>query len=77
VRAASPSSPSRLDALIEQAIVDASGTAEQAVGFHATLEQQLAMPFHTIVLGVTVTVRKLDVTARFFSSGFPRFTIAR
>ena len=57
-------SPSRLDALIEQAIVDAYGTAEQAVGFHATLEQQLAMPFHTIVLGVPVTVRKLDLTAR-------------
>jgi hypothetical protein len=57
-------SPRRLDELIEQAIVDAYGPAEQAVGFHATLEQELALPFDTIVLGVTVSVRKLDVTDR-------------
>jgi hypothetical protein len=54
----------RLEELIEQAIVDAYGPAEQAVGFHATLEQQLALPFDTNVLGVTVSVRKLDVTDR-------------
>ena len=57
-------SPRRLDELIEQAIVDAYGPAEQAVGFHATLEQELALPFDAIVLGVTVSVRKLDVTHR-------------
>ena len=57
-------SPRRLDELIEQAIVDAYGPAEQAVGFHATLEQELALPFDAIVLGVTVSVRKLDVTDR-------------
>ena len=54
--------PLRLDELIEQAIVDAYGPAEQAVAFHATLEQELALPFNTIVLGVMVSVRKLDVT---------------
>ena len=54
----------RLDELIEQAIVDAYGPAEQAVGFHATLEQELALPFNTAVLGVTVSVKKLDVTDR-------------
>jgi hypothetical protein len=57
-------SPRRLDELIDQASVDAYGPAEQAVGFHATLEQELALPFDTIVLGVTVSVRKLDVTDR-------------
>ena len=57
-------SPRRLDELIEQAIVDAYGPAEQAVGFHATLEQELTLPFDTIIFGVTVSVRKLDVTAR-------------
>ena len=57
-------SPRRLDELIEQAIVDAYGPVEQAVGFHATLEQKLALPFDTIVLGISVTVRKLDVTDR-------------
>ena len=57
-------SPRRLDELIEQAIIDAYGPAEQAVGFHATLEQELALPFDAIVLGVTVSVRKLDVSDR-------------
>ena len=57
-------SPHRLDELIEQAIVDAYGPAEQAVGFHATLEQELALPFNTVVLGVTVSVKRLDLTDR-------------
>ncbi len=52
----------RLDALIEEAIVDAYTEAEQVVGFHATLEQHLALPFETIVLGANVTVKKIDVT---------------
>ena len=34
--------PSRLDAMIEEAIVDAYNEAEQAVGFHATVEKHLA-----------------------------------
>ena len=57
-------SPRHLDELIEQAIVDAYGPAEQAVGFHATLAQELALPFNAIVLGVTVSVRRLDLTNR-------------
>jgi hypothetical protein len=52
----------RLDALIEEAIVDAYTEAEQAVGFHATIEQHVAVPFETVVLGATVTVKKIDVT---------------
>lgn len=54
-------SQARLDALIEEAIVDAYTESEQAVGFHATIEQHLALPFETVVLGVAVTVKKLDV----------------
>lgn len=57
-------SVARLDALIEEAIVDAYTDAEQAVGFHATIEQYLALPFETVVLGADVTVKKIDVTAR-------------
>jgi hypothetical protein len=52
----------RLDALIEVAIVDAYTEAEQAVGFQATIEQYLALPFETVVLGAPVTVKKVDVT---------------
>lgn len=55
-------SPARLDALIQEAIVDAYNESEQAVGFHATIEHHLSLPFETVVLGVTVTVTKVDVT---------------
>jgi hypothetical protein len=48
--------------MIEEAIVDAYSEAEQAVGLHATLEQHLQCPFESRVLGMTVTVRKIDVT---------------
>jgi hypothetical protein len=50
--------------MIEEAIVDAYTEAEQAVGFHATIGQHLAVPFETVVLGATVTVKKIDVTVR-------------
>ena len=54
-------SPARLDALIEEAIVDAYNESEQVGGFHATIEQHLALPFKTVVLGVAVTVKMVDV----------------
>jgi hypothetical protein len=49
--------------MIEEAIVDAYTESEQAVGFHATLEQHLRCPFETVLLGTTVTVRGIEVTA--------------
>jgi hypothetical protein len=49
--------------MIEEAIVDAYSESEQAVGLHATLDQRLRCPFSTVVLGTTVTVKKIDVTA--------------
>jgi hypothetical protein len=52
----------RLDAMIDEAIVDAYTESEQAVGFHATVEQHLQLPFETVLLGVAVTVKKVDVT---------------
>lgn len=55
--------PARLDVLIEEAIVDAYNESEQAVGFHATFEQHLALPFETVVLGAAVTVKTVDITA--------------
>lgn len=55
-------SSARLDALIEDAFVDAYNESEHAVGFHATIEQHLSVPFETVVLGVTVTVKRVDVT---------------
>lgn len=46
---------------MEEAVVDAYNESEQAVGFRATIEQHLALPFETVVLGVSVTVKTVDV----------------
>ena len=51
-----------LDPLIEEAITDAYGESEQAVGFLTMLQQNLVLPFKTEVLGVEVTVREIDIT---------------
>ena len=52
----------KLDELIEEATVDAYGEAEQTVGFFTLLEERLKLPFKTEVLGVEVTVERLDIT---------------
>ena len=52
----------KLDEMIEEAIVDAYGDSEQAVGFFTLLEERLKLPFKTEVLGVEVTVERLDMT---------------
>lgn len=46
--------------LIEKATVDAYGDAEQLVGFVTMLEEHLAVPFQTSVLGADVTVTRVD-----------------
>jgi uncharacterized coiled-coil protein SlyX len=51
----------QLDALIEEAIVDAYGESEQRVGFLTMLEEHLAVPFETDILGVTVRVENVDL----------------
>jgi hypothetical protein len=50
--------------LIEEAIVDAYGESEQAMGFYTMLEEQLAVPFETSIVDVPVTVERIDLTAR-------------
>ncbi|TDC84664.1 hypothetical protein E1193_04895 [Micromonospora sp. KC606] len=52
-----------LEAMIEEATVDAYGDDEQLTGLFTMLEEHLAVPFTTTVLGVEVTVRKTDLTA--------------
>ena len=54
-------SDAELDALIEQAIVDAYGEYEQLAGFHAVVDDHLAVPFQTTVLGVEVTVTRIEL----------------
>jgi hypothetical protein len=51
-------SEAELDALIAQATVDCYNEDEELAGFAVMIEDNLAVPFETTVLGVTVTVRK-------------------
>jgi hypothetical protein len=57
-------STKHLDKLIEEATTDAYNESEQAGGFFAMLEENLALPFATQVLGQVVTVARLDLTHR-------------
>lgn len=54
-------SKAELDTLVEQAIVDAYDEYEQLAAFHVMIEDNLAVPFQTVVLGVEVTVAKIDL----------------
>lgn len=51
-----------LAAMVEEALVDAYGEEEQRVGFYTMVEDHLKLPFETEVLGVRVTVERVDLT---------------
>jgi hypothetical protein len=51
-----------LDRLIEEAIVDAYGEAEQTLGFFTMLEDHLAVPFPTKVLETDIIVERINLT---------------
>jgi len=55
-------SAARLDALIEEATVEAYDESEQTTGFFTMLENHLVVPFSTNVLGMAVTVEGIDLT---------------
>ena len=52
----------KLEALIEEAVVDAYGDEEQKVGFLTMLQEHLALPFSVSILGVEAIVEKVDMT---------------
>jgi hypothetical protein len=52
----------RLEELVEEAIVDAYNESEQVTGLFTMMEDNLKFPFETEVLGVFVTVKKVDMT---------------
>ncbi len=54
-------SDAELDELVEQATVDAYDDEEQLTGLYTMLSEHLAVPFKTVVLGVEVTVKKVDL----------------
>jgi len=58
-----PPSKPRLERLIEEAIVDAYGDSEQRTAFLTVLQDRLDLPFETLVLGVPVSVERVDLTS--------------
>ena len=50
-----------LDELVAEAVVDAYGDDEQLTALYTMIEDNLAMPFDTTVLGVEVIVRRVDL----------------
>ena len=51
----------QLDALVEEATVDCYNEDEQVTGLYTMIEDNLAVPFQTTVLGVKVTVESIDL----------------
>ena len=47
---------------MEQATVDCYNESEQVTGLYTMIEEYLAVPFQTSVLGVEVTVERVDLT---------------
>lgn len=47
--------------MIEEATVDAYGESEQVTGWYTAIDDHLATPFDTRVLGVPVTVERVDL----------------
>jgi hypothetical protein len=60
-KTASRISKARLAAMIEEATVDAYSDSEQTTGWYTMLEEHLALPFETTLLGVVVKVVALDL----------------
>ena len=57
-------SKAELDSLVEEATVDSNDESEQVLGLYTMLENDLALPFETEILGVVVVVEQIDLTER-------------
>lgn len=57
-------SKSDLDALVEEATVDACDETEQVSGIFTMLDENLEVPFKTEVFGVEVIVERVDLDRR-------------
>ena len=56
-----PPAKRQLEVLIAEAIVDAYGESEQCTAIFTMIEDNLALPFETEILGVTATVESVDL----------------
>ena len=57
-----PLSDARLEAMVEEATLDCYTPEEQVNGLFYRIEDELALPFETTVLGVPVVVEKVLLT---------------
>ena len=48
--------------MIEEATVDCYNESEEVTGWFTMVEDNLVVPFETVVLGVAITVERVDVT---------------
>ena len=53
----------KLDALVEDATVDCYNEDEQRTGLLTMIQENLALPFNTQVLGVPVVVERIDINS--------------
>ena len=60
-RSADRLSTTYLDKLIEEATVDCYNESEEVIGIFTMLEENLVVPFSTTMLGVEVTVERVDL----------------
>lgn len=51
----------RLDELIAEAIVDCYNESEELTGIYTMIEENLALPFTTTILGVEAQVKRIDL----------------
>ncbi len=54
-------SKQKLEEMIEDATVDCNDESEQITGWFTMIDDNLAVPFETTVLGVAVTVERVDL----------------
>jgi hypothetical protein len=54
-------SPSRLERMISEAIVDCYNDSEQAMGLFNMIAEKLRLPFTTVMLGILVNVEKIEL----------------
>jgi hypothetical protein len=52
----------RLAGMIEEATVDCYNDSELITGWYTVIDENLAVPFETTVLGVAVRVERVDLT---------------
>ncbi|MGZ5444033.1 MAG: hypothetical protein ACXW5U_18405 [Thermoanaerobaculia bacterium] len=53
----------RLDEMVEEATADCYNDSEKVTGWFTMIEDNVAVPFEVVVLGVPVIVKRVDLTS--------------